>query len=501
MRAGIVSGGTAAALEMRTAIVTAGTQVAAEIAAAMRGGAVPLPGGRGRAPVPAPVPTGEPLPPVAGPGGIRGLLDRIGGGRGALRGALRLSIWADIGIGMARGVVTAFQKNVSEGARKALSSITLGGSEKLAQLFGIKSDEQIAQMEADSEKVYQAGLRLGRHTRAGIDAGLGGRSGLSTGILNQLRVSFRNLGERATGGLGELRRVFRENLDQISADIPKHTRSWSRAVSENTRRMMQAVARNVRQGRIPVATGFDEIRRLMASRSLRGRDAVVAAFRSAAAGIRRWLSAGRISVGTYTDQMDAITRTFLRRMHVRVSEFTRSYRKAFADLIQAGVDAQTALFALRRSAKFGDPESGASDRPSQDELFPPPRRPRRRRGPVRVISTHSGGGVLPGYGGGDIIPALLEAGEGILRKEVVRAIGPARIDALNRDPSSLVRLNYGGDGMMAHAVSFSPRGGGALSGGNVNHINITTAPKPDLPPDPAVVAAQLTMHMRARGLG
>jgi hypothetical protein len=43
----------------------------------------------------------------------------------------------------------------------------------------------------------------------------------------------------------------------------------------------------------------------------------------------------------------------------------------------------------------------------------------------------STGTVLPGYGGGDRRLALLEDGEGVLRKEVVADIGPALIDQWN----------------------------------------------------------------------
>jgi TP901 family phage tail tape measure protein len=42
------------------------------------------------------------------------------------------------------------------------------------------------------------------------------------------------------------------------------------------------------------------------------------------------------------------------------------------------------------------------------------------------------GGGLPGYGGGDKIPALLEAGEHVIRKESVRKMGRAAAEAFNR---------------------------------------------------------------------
>jgi hypothetical protein len=41
------------------------------------------------------------------------------------------------------------------------------------------------------------------------------------------------------------------------------------------------------------------------------------------------------------------------------------------------------------------------------------------------------GGTLPGYGGGDRVPTLLEPGEGILTKETVRRLGRGAVEAMN----------------------------------------------------------------------
>jgi hypothetical protein len=46
------------------------------------------------------------------------------------------------------------------------------------------------------------------------------------------------------------------------------------------------------------------------------------------------------------------------------------------------------------------------------------------------------GGFLPGYGGGDQIPLMAEAGEYVLRKEAVRALGTDFLNALNRGGSA-----------------------------------------------------------------
>lgn len=48
-----------------------------------------------------------------------------------------------------------------------------------------------------------------------------------------------------------------------------------------------------------------------------------------------------------------------------------------------------------------------------------------------LIPHMADGGLLGGYGGGDSILALLEAGEGVLRKESVQAIGTQQFNALN----------------------------------------------------------------------
>ena len=68
---------------------------------------------------------------------------------------------------------------------------------------------------------------------------------------------------------------------------------------------------------------------------------------------------------------------------------------------------------------------------------------RQHGGPVGLAR----GGALPGYGGGDRIPAILEAGEFVLRKEAVRKYGLGLIWQLNQlrfDPGRLPRLALGG---------------------------------------------------------
>ena len=49
-----------------------------------------------------------------------------------------------------------------------------------------------------------------------------------------------------------------------------------------------------------------------------------------------------------------------------------------------------------------------------------------------IVGKFARGGWLAGYGGGDRIPALLEAGEYVIRKEAVKAYGKSFMDAINR---------------------------------------------------------------------
>lgn len=50
----------------------------------------------------------------------------------------------------------------------------------------------------------------------------------------------------------------------------------------------------------------------------------------------------------------------------------------------------------------------------------------------RGVIRRAGGGMVPGYGDGDTVPALLEPGEYVLRKRAVQAIGPENLAQLNQ---------------------------------------------------------------------
>jgi hypothetical protein len=51
-------------------------------------------------------------------------------------------------------------------------------------------------------------------------------------------------------------------------------------------------------------------------------------------------------------------------------------------------------------------------------------------------SGHSTGGLIPGFGGGDIVPAHLEPGEFVVRKEVVKRLGADYFQNLNYSVSN-----------------------------------------------------------------
>ncbi len=83
-------------------------------------------------------------------------------------------------------------------------------------------------------------------------------------------------------------------------------------------------------------------------------------------------------------------------------------------------------------------------------------------GPVG-IKGYAAGGKLPGYGGGDRIPAMLEAGEFILRKEAVRHWGLEKLFALNA--MRLPRFAAGGLVLPSASASSSasPSGGDEIT--------------------------------------
>ena len=59
----------------------------------------------------------------------------------------------------------------------------------------------------------------------------------------------------------------------------------------------------------------------------------------------------------------------------------------------------------------------------------------------RVIAPFAGEGKLPGFGGGDTVPALLERGEYVMRKEAVQSYGTGLMNAIN---SGMAKFMAGG---------------------------------------------------------
>ncbi|MFA5135720.1 MAG: phage tail tape measure protein [Patescibacteria group bacterium] len=86
---------------------------------------------------------------------------------------------------------------------------------------------------------------------------------------------------------------------------------------------------------------------------------------------------------------------------------------------------------------------------SMNELFRP------REIPITMKVTTQGqgmatGGPLPGYGGGDVIPAMLEPGEFVVRKEAVSSVGLGLLTAINNfggGVSSALRSAFSGFGV------------------------------------------------------
>lgn len=70
----------------------------------------------------------------------------------------------------------------------------------------------------------------------------------------------------------------------------------------------------------------------------------------------------------------------------------------------------------------------------------------------------AGGGLIPGYGGGDRIYALLEAGEFVMRKEAVQKVGTGILNALNG-----LRLPSGWNGGLPQFANGGPVGGDTVN--------------------------------------
>jgi len=98
----------------------------------------------------------------------------------------------------------------------------------------------------------------------------------------------------------------------------------------------------------------------------------------------------------------------------------------------------------------------------------------------------STGGVLPGYGGGDRRPTLLEDGEAVVRKETVRALGADYFNGLNKSTMSIPKVNI-------NTISSSNNQVSQDSGNNFN-ITIPVAP------DASLASIERNLPMIANGV-
>lgn len=84
----------------------------------------------------------------------------------------------------------------------------------------------------------------------------------------------------------------------------------------------------------------------------------------------------------------------------------------------------------------------------------------------------STGGAIPGYGGGDIVPAMLEPGEYVIRKEVAKALGEQALNKLNFGTSSELV-----DSSFTKAIDLQPASSTSTSGGTNLAIGINVHPE------------------------
>ena len=89
---------------------------------------------------------------------------------------------------------------------------------------------------------------------------------------------------------------------------------------------------------------------------------------------------------------------------------------------------------------------------------------------------YSIGGILPGYGGGDIIPAMLEPGEAIIRKEAVKSLGQDLVRRLNNPSVNLADIAELAGGSLS-GVAVMPATQVNNVGGTTVQVGINVAPE------------------------
>ncbi|AYV29637.1 hypothetical protein EES41_23255 [Streptomyces sp. ADI95-16] len=157
---------------------------------------------------------------------------------------------------------------------------------------------------------------------------------------------------------------------------------------------------------------------------------------NAAAQVDRAKASSITSFGTLTGGLSALQGTF---------------RSAGSDIQESWRSAMSYVDSSTRSTLNGAYNSGVVSMTSAMASLagsPAPLKPLR----------YATGGIVPGYAPGrDTVPAVLSPGEGILRPEVVRALGPATIHAWNR--SARLTGNAFAHGGIVQPLSFSGNAG------------------------------------------
>ena len=97
------------------------------------------------------------------------------------------------------------------------------------------------------------------------------------------------------------------------------------------------------------------------------------------------------------------------------------------------------------------------------------------------VEQRAAGGRLPGFGGGDRVPALLEAGEWVIRKEAVKHYGDSFLNSINRIQlqkkryGGLVQKYMNGGSVSGHSIIQKFMYGGAVSSGGSAEISVSAA--------------------------
>ncbi len=135
---------------------------------------------------------------------------------------------------------------------------------------------------------------------------------------------------------------------------------------------------------------------------------------------RKWLESWERMSGAAESAINDVVVTYNDELADEAEEFSDDWDKAWERFEHEGIESARAVErAIDRAAR---------DRQTTITV----REGRRLGGLVGAPPTgYARGGKLPGYGGGDRIPALLESGEFVIRKEAVRRFGVGVFDALN----------------------------------------------------------------------